>query len=69
LLRVKIPVFRIWSTDDVALAEDQMIGSAAFVEGPRKDRPGTGPCSVLLAQWMDHGVRTRLFKQKDERRR
>jgi pimeloyl-ACP methyl ester carboxylesterase len=24
----------IWSTDDVALAEDQMIGSAAFVDAP-----------------------------------
>lgn len=32
--RVKIPVFGIWSTDDVALAEDQMIGSAAFVDAP-----------------------------------
>lgn len=30
--RVKIPVFGIWSTDDVALAEDQMINSAAFVD-------------------------------------
>ena len=30
--RVKIPVFGIWSTDDVALAEDQMISSAAFVD-------------------------------------
>jgi len=29
---VKIPVFGIWSTGDVALAEDQMIGSAAFVD-------------------------------------
>lgn len=32
--RVQIPVFGIWSTDDVALAEDQMIGSAAFVDAP-----------------------------------
>lgn len=32
--RVKIPVFGIWSTNDVALAEDQMIGSAAFVDAP-----------------------------------
>ncbi|MGW8265426.1 MAG: alpha/beta fold hydrolase [Longimicrobiales bacterium] len=30
--RVKIPVFGIWSTGDVALAEDQMIGSAAYVD-------------------------------------
>jgi len=30
--RVKIPVFGIWSTEDVALAEDQMINSAAFVD-------------------------------------
>jgi len=30
--RVKIPVFGIWSTDDVALAEDQMIGSAEYVD-------------------------------------
>jgi len=30
--RVEIPVFGIWSTDDVALAEDQMIKSAAFVD-------------------------------------
>ena len=29
--RVKIPALGIWSTDDVALAEDQMIGSAAYV--------------------------------------
>ena len=32
--RVSIPVFGIWSSDDVALAEDQMIGSAAFVDAP-----------------------------------
>ena len=32
--RVSIPVFGIWSTDDVALAEDQMIGSAAYVDAP-----------------------------------
>ena len=32
--RVKIPVFGIWSTKDVALAEDQMIGSAAYVDAP-----------------------------------
>jgi len=32
--RVSIPVFGIWSTNDVALAEDQMIGSAAFVDAP-----------------------------------
>jgi len=32
--RVKIPVFGIWSTGDVALTEDQMIGSAAFVDAP-----------------------------------
>ena len=32
--RVEIPVFGIWSSDDVALAEDQMIGSAAFVDAP-----------------------------------
>lgn len=30
--QVKIPVFGIWSTDDVALAEDQMIGSAEYVD-------------------------------------
>ena len=30
--RVKIPVFGIWSTEDVALAEDQMIGSAGYVD-------------------------------------
>lgn len=30
--RVPIPVFGIWSTDDVALAEDQMINSASFVD-------------------------------------
>lgn len=30
--RVTIPVFGIWSTGDVALAEDQMIGSAAYVD-------------------------------------
>ena len=30
--RVTIPVFGIWSTDDVALAEDQMIDSAAYVD-------------------------------------
>lgn len=30
--RVIIPVFGIWSTDDVALAEDQMINSAAFID-------------------------------------
>jgi len=30
--RVEIPVFGIWSTGDVALAEDQMIGSAAYVD-------------------------------------
>jgi pimeloyl-ACP methyl ester carboxylesterase len=30
--RVKIPVFGIWSTEDVALAEDQMIGSAEYVD-------------------------------------
>ena len=30
--RVKIPVLGIWSSDDVALAEDQMIGSAAYVD-------------------------------------
>ena len=30
--RVTIPVFGIWSTDDVALAEDQMIESAAYVD-------------------------------------
>jgi pimeloyl-ACP methyl ester carboxylesterase len=29
---VPIPVFGIWSTDDVALAEDQMINSASFVD-------------------------------------
>ncbi len=32
--RVKIPVFGIWSTKDVALAEDQMIGSEAYVDAP-----------------------------------
>jgi len=32
--RVAIPVFGVWSSDDVALAEDQMIGSAAFVDAP-----------------------------------
>jgi pimeloyl-ACP methyl ester carboxylesterase len=32
LPRVSIPVFGIWSTDDVALAEDQMINSASFVD-------------------------------------
>jgi len=32
--RVRIPVFGIWSTEDVALAEDQMIGSAAYVDAP-----------------------------------
>lgn len=32
--RVPIPVFGIWSSDDVALAEDQMIGSAAYVDAP-----------------------------------
>jgi len=32
--RVPIPVFGIWSSDDVALAEDQMVGSAAFVDAP-----------------------------------
>lgn len=32
--RVKIPVFGIWSTKDVALAEDQMIRSAAYVDAP-----------------------------------
>ncbi len=32
--RVSIPVFGIWSNDDVALAEDQMIGSAAYVDAP-----------------------------------
>lgn len=32
--RVSIPVFGIWSTDDVALAEDQMVSSAAFVDAP-----------------------------------
>lgn len=31
-LRVSIPVLGIWSTDDVALSEDQMINSAAFVD-------------------------------------
>lgn len=30
--RVRIPVFGIWSTDDVALAEDQMINSAEYVD-------------------------------------
>lgn len=30
--RVSIPVFGIWSSDDVALAEDQMINSAAYVD-------------------------------------
>jgi len=30
--RVSIPVFGIWSTDDIGLAEDQMIGSAAYVD-------------------------------------
>jgi len=30
--RVKIPVLGVWSSDDFALAEDQMIGSAAFVD-------------------------------------
>lgn len=30
--RVKIPVFGIWSTEDIALAEDQMIGSAEYVD-------------------------------------
>lgn len=30
--RVPIPVLGIWSDGDVALAEDQMIGSAAFVD-------------------------------------
>lgn len=30
--RVTIPVFGIWSTEDVALAEDQMISSAAYVD-------------------------------------
>jgi len=30
--RVKIPVFGIWSTEDVALAEDQMITSAQYVD-------------------------------------
>ncbi len=30
--RVTIPVFGIWSTDDVALAEDQMINSASYVD-------------------------------------
>ena len=30
--RVSIPVFGIWSSDDVALAEDQMISSAAYVD-------------------------------------
>ena len=30
--RVKIPVLGIWSTGDVALAEDQMINSATFVD-------------------------------------
>jgi len=32
--RVSIPVFGIWSSEDVALAEDQMIGSAALVDAP-----------------------------------
>lgn len=32
--RLKIPVFGIWSTEDVALAEDQMISSAAYVDAP-----------------------------------
>ena len=32
--RVSIPVFGIWSSHAVALAEDQMIGSAAFVDDP-----------------------------------
>ena len=31
---MSIPVFGIWSTGDVALAEDQMIGSAAYVDAP-----------------------------------
>ena len=30
--RVKIPVLSIWSTEDVALAEDQMITSAQYVD-------------------------------------
>lgn len=30
--RVRIPVFGIWSTADVALAEDQMISSASYVD-------------------------------------
>jgi len=30
--RVSIPVFGIWSTEDIALAEDQMINSAAYVD-------------------------------------
>jgi len=34
--RVPIPVFGIWSSGDIALAEDQMIGSAAFVDAPWK---------------------------------
>ena len=32
--RVKIPVFGIWSTRDLALAEDQMINSEKFVDAP-----------------------------------
>jgi len=32
--RGSIPVFGIWSSDDVALSEDQMISSAALVVAP-----------------------------------
>lgn len=32
--RVSIPVLGIWSDGDVGLSEDQMIGSAAFVDAP-----------------------------------
>ena len=32
--RVTIPVMGLWSSDDVALAEDQMVKSARFVDAP-----------------------------------
>lgn len=33
-LRVKIPVMGVWSSRDAALSEDQMTGSARFVDAP-----------------------------------
>ncbi len=40
---VACPVLGVWSTGDVFLSEEQMVGSAAFVDGPwRYERlPGT----------------------------